>query len=180
MAMSDELWVFGYGSLIFDPEMEVAEARRATLHGFRRRFCMWSIHHRGSEDEPGLVLALEPHEGGTCEGMAFRAADPVPALQALRARELVSSAYHERTLTLRQADGGTLDAIGYVVDTAHRQYVPDLSLDQQAEIIARARGDRGPNHEYLMRTADGLREAGMADPDLDRLVARVQQVRDAA
>ena len=178
---SDEtgaLWVFAYGSLVWNPGIAVAESRRAVLRDYRRRFCMWSIHHRGSEAEPGLVLALEPHAGGTCTGLALRAVDPVAALAELRARELISSAYEERRVTL-DCDGGPVEAIAYVIDTGHAQYTPDLTLEEQARVIARAAGGRGPNHEYLDRTAEGLEALDIADADMDWLVARVQQIRAA-
>jgi cation transport protein ChaC len=179
----DALWVFGYGSLVWNPGIEVAETRGARLDGYRRSFCMWSIHHRGSEADPGLVLALEPAEGATCAGLALRAADPVTALAALRERELISSAYVEREVTLRAEDGAgdaqPIRALAYVIDTAHPQYAPGLTLDAQAEVIARATGGRGPNHEYLAATAAALHARAIGCPELDRLEARVQQVRRA-
>ena len=176
MTDTGELWVFAYGSLIWNPGMEVAESRSAVLHGYRRRFCMWSIHHRGSEAEPGLVLALERHEGARCTGLALRPADPAPALLALRERELVSSAYHETPVTLACEDGRAIAALAYVVDPDHAQYARDLTLEEQAVIIARAHGDRGPNVEYLVNSAHGLRDLGIAEDDLEWLVARVQQL----
>ena len=174
-----DLWVFGYGSLVWDPGIDVAEARPAALPGWRRRFCMWSVHHRGTEAAPGLVLALEPAPGARCEGIALRAADPEPALRALRDRELVSSAYHEARVTL-ETEAGPLEALAYVIDASHRQYARDLTLERQARVIAAAEGGRGPNREYLARTAEGLRARGIADPEIDWLVARVQQIRDVA
>ncbi|MGB3555833.1 MAG: gamma-glutamylcyclotransferase [Jannaschia sp.] len=176
MTDADEVWVFGYGSLLWNPGIEVAETRRATLHGYRRRFCMWSIHHRGSDDDPGLVLALEAAEGTSCEGLAIRAADPGPALEALRARELVSAAYLEAWVDLTCADGTALRSRAYVIDPEHRQYARNLSIDEQARVIARARGGRGPNHEYLTQTADALHGLDIGDADMDRLVTRVQQI----
>ncbi|WP_308915799.1 gamma-glutamylcyclotransferase [Jannaschia sp. LMIT008] len=167
-----ELWVFGYGSLIWNPGIAVAETRPATLGGFRRRFCMWSIHHRGTEADPGLVLALEPAPGEICAGLAYRAADPDAALAALRERELISAAYREEEVTL-QTPTCDLRALAYVIDTAHVQYAPDLSLAEQARIIAAARGGRGPNAEYLLNTAAALRQHGIADADMDRLVDMV-------
>ncbi|MEM8849786.1 MAG: gamma-glutamylcyclotransferase [Pseudomonadota bacterium] len=180
MTTALDFWVFGYGSLVFNPGMEVAETRRATLHGYRRRFCMWSIHHRGSEADPGLVLALESHAGATCTGLAIRPADPEPALASLRERELISSAYHETTVPLVTDDGEPMDSLAYVIDVTHRQYARDLSLEQQARIIAEAHGGRGPNHEYLTQSVDGLAKLGVRDPELDWLVARVQQMRAAS
>ena len=180
LSEGDALWVFGYGSLVWNPGIEVAETRRATLADFRRRFCMWSIHHRGSEKSPGLVLALEPHLGASCTGIAIRAARPEEAMKALRERELISSAYFEQQVTLLGEDGRPIRSLAYVIDTDHRQYTGDLALDRQAEIIAHAMGGRGPNHEYLTRTADGLRDLGIGDAELDRLVAQVQHIRNAA
>jgi cation transport protein ChaC len=172
-----DLWVFGYGSLVWNPGIEVAETRRASLKDFRRRFCMWSIHHRGSEQSPGLVLALEPHAGGACTGLALRAADPEAALKELRARELISSAYFEQEVTLLCEHGEAIRSLAYVIDTGHRQYTGDMDLEDQAKVIARAEGGRGPNHEYLDRTAEALHARGIGDQDLDWLVARVQQIR---
>ncbi|MEM7644284.1 MAG: gamma-glutamylcyclotransferase [Pseudomonadota bacterium] len=180
MTTAPDFWVFGYGSLVFNPGMEIAETRRATVQGYRRRFCMWSIHHRGSEADPGLVLALEPHDGATCTGLAMRPADPEPALAALRERELISSAYHETTVPLVTDDGASLESLAYVIDVTHRQYVSDLTLEQQARIIAQAQGGRGPNHEYLTHSVEGLAKLGVRDPELDWLVARVQQMRAAS
>ncbi len=175
----DALWVFAYGSLVWNPGIAVTERRRATVRDYRRRFCMRSIHHRGSEAEPGLVLALEPHLGGTCTGLALRAADPEAAILELRERELISSAYVERAVILH-ADDGPITATAYVIDTGHAQYTPHLTLEEQAHIIAHATGGRGPNHEYLDRTVEGLTALDIDDPDLAWLVARVQQIRATA
>lgn len=178
MTTTPDLWVFGYGSLVWNPGIAVAETRMARLDGYRRRFCMWSIHHRGSEADPGLVLALEAHAGAVCQGLAIRAADPEAALAELRERELVSAAYHEERVTL-DSDTGPIDALAYVIDPDHGQYARDLTLDDQARVIARAMGGRGPNHEYLSRTARGLHKLGIGDPDLDWLEARVAELRAA-
>ena len=180
--MSDtdpDLWVFGYGSLVWNPGIAVAETRLASLAGYRRRFCMWSVHHRGTETDPGLVLALEESPDAVCHGLAIRAAEPEAALRELRDRELVSAAYHEARVTLDGADGAQIDALAYVIDPAHRQYARDLTLERQAQVIAHATGGRGPNHEYLSQTAAGLHRLAIGDADLDWLVARVQQIRDA-
>lgn len=174
------LWVFGYGSLLWKPGFEVAEARLARLDGFRRRFCMWSIHHRGSVADPGLVLALEPHDDGACRGMAFRVedaqADDVVAY--LRERELVSSAYVETVLPLTLDDGQKIAALAYVMDPGHPQYTGDLSLERQAEIIAGATGGMGPNCEYLWNTAAHMREVGIEDDEVFWLSDRVAEMLD--
>jgi len=170
------LWVFGYASLMWNPGFSVAERALATLHGFHRSFCMSSIHHRGTVDSPGLVLALDPSESGTCTGLALRVPEGEEAATVgyLRERELISSAYIERLLPVTLASGDTVDALAYVVDPMHEQYVAHLSLEQQAEIIARAVGGRGPNTEYLWNTTAHLEELGIADPDLAWLSDRVR------
>ncbi|MGR3467330.1 MAG: gamma-glutamylcyclotransferase [Shimia sp.] len=169
-------WVFGYGSLVWDPEFEPAERVVATLDGYARSFCMWSIHHRGSEEEPGLVLALDAEAGAACRGMALRlpADGEAAVLEGLRARELISSAYREEEVALTLADGRRVQALAYVIDRAHRQYAKGLTPDAQAEIIARARGGRGPNSEYLWKTVEGLDALGIEDGDLRDLSERVK------
>ncbi|KAF0676897.1 gamma-glutamylcyclotransferase [Profundibacterium mesophilum] len=172
----DPLWVFGYGSLIWNPGFEVAERLVATLPGYRRAFCMRSVHHRGTQEAPGLVLALDASDDAHCRGVAFRVAPghEDETLDALRARELISSAYLERWLDIDLADGRRLPAVTYVIDRAHAQYCGALALEEQAGIIARARGGRGPNTEYLHNTAAHLSELGIGDTDLEWLSSRVR------
>ncbi len=174
----DPLWVFGYGSLIWNPEFPVAEQAQARLGGYARRFCMRSIHHRGSATEPGLVLALEPDPEAVCDGVAFRipADQATPALAALRERELISSAYLEKVVALDLIDGRKITALAYVVDEHHVQYC-HLDLEEQAQIIATAMGGRGPNTEYLWNTAEHLVSIGIEDADLDWLSMRVRALK---
>lgn len=171
------MWVFGYGSLIWDPGFPVAERRIARLTGWHRSFCMWSIHHRGTPDSPGLVLALDRVEGGACTGVAFRVAPGAEAetLAALRERELVSSAYLETVQTV-DTSKGAVAALAYVVDPDHVQYCGGLALDEQARIIAGASGGRGPNRDYLWSTVAHLAELGIADSELDWLAAEVRRL----
>ena len=174
--MDAPMWVFGYGSLIWDPGFPVAERQLARLSGWHRSFCMRSIHHRGSETAPGLVLALDEAPGATCAGVAFRVAPGAEAetLTALRERELISSAYLERVLPVTLTTGAQVPALVYVIDPHHVQYCGGLALEDQAQIIATARGGRGPNRDYLFATAAHLHDLGIADPDLDWLAARVR------
>lgn len=179
--MQGPLWVFGYGSLIWNPDFPVAERIVARLDGYCRSFCMRSIHHRGTETDPGLVLALDPTAGGFCTGLAFRVQPGAEAatLAGLRERELVSSAYVEALCTVELADARRLEAITYVVDTAHVQYCGGLDLEVQAQIIARAVGGRGPNDAYLFNTVAHLDAIGLSDPDLNWLAARVREIGNA-
>lgn len=175
--MNDEpLWVFGYGSLMWNPGFDHDEAVLARLPGYARTFCMHSIHHRGTPERPGLVLALDARTGASCEGLAFSVQAPArqATLDYLRERELVSSAYLEAIVPLNLRDGRKVQAVTYVVDTEHVQYCRDLPLEDQAGIIASAVGGRGPNTEYLYNTARHLVDLGIEDPDLSWLAKKVQ------
>ncbi|WP_417210982.1 gamma-glutamylcyclotransferase [Antarctobacter sp.] len=169
------LWVFGYASLLWNPGFPVAERVQGRLHGYARSFCMYSIHHRGTEDSPGLVLALDEQDGASCDGLALRAVPGTEdeTLAYLRERELISSAYLEKRLDLALTDGRRVEAVSYVIDPHHVQYC-HLPLEEQARIIARARGGRGPNTEYLYNTAAHLDEIGVPDADLHWLVREVK------
>lgn len=175
------MWVFGYGSLLWNPGFPVAERAKAQLAGYHRSFCMRSIHHRGTEADPGLVLALDAQDGAACHGLALavEAGHEETTLAALRERELISSAYFETTLTVALADGRAVPAVTYVIDPDHVQYCGGLPLEEQAHIIAHAAGGRGPNFEYLFNTADHLADLGLRDADLDWLAARVRALLDA-
>jgi cation transport protein ChaC len=172
------MWVFGYGSLVWNPGFDTVERVIARLPGYRRSFCMRSIHHRGTPEAPGLVLALDRAPRGVCSGVALRAdPDRAPEVLAyLRERELVSAAYHEARLPVVLSDGREVEAVTYVVDPDHDQYCGGLDLEEQAQIIARAHGGRGPNTEYLFNTEAHLRDLGLGDCDLDWLVRRVRVI----
>lgn len=176
MQYENGIWVFGYGSLIWNPGFDYARKQRASLTGFARGFCLWSMHYRGTESQPGLVLGLDPAPEARCEGVAyFVAPDKAAAVHRyLRDRELVSYAYHERVEALTLADGAEVQAICYIVDTTHRQYAGGLSLAAQAEVIARAVGSVGPNRDYLHNTAAHLEALGIDDPDMRELCALVK------
>ncbi|PIE09698.1 MAG: gamma-glutamylcyclotransferase [Rhodobacterales bacterium] len=172
------MWVFGYGSLLWNPGFTPAEQHRARLKDYHRSFCMSSIHHRGTPECPGLVLALAEAPGAACTGVAFRVAEGEEdeVLAYLRERELVSAAYLERHLPLRLDDGRVVEALTYVIDMEHDQFV-QLSLEEQAQRIARATGGRGPNSEYLMNTAAHLDLLAIRDDDMAWLVTRVLAMR---
>ena len=172
------MWVFGYGSLLWNPGFEPAESVVAHLAGYHRSFCMLSIHHRGTESAPGLVLALDAREGAGCTGMALRVREGEEAavLDYLRARELISSAYVERHVELALTDGRRVEALAYVIDPDHAQYC-QFDLETQARMIARSTGGRGPNHEYLTNTAARLTAMGIEDAEMGWLVDRVEALR---
>ena len=169
------LWVFGYGSLLWNPGFTPVRQVKACLKDYHRSFCMLSIHHRGSEEDPGLVLALDTQAGGQCTGVAFQIAEEEEeaVLAALRERELISSAYYEATVDLISEEGETIPALAYIINRDHVQYC-QFDLEKQAQIIAQAVGGRGPNTEYLFNTATHLTELGIKDTDMDWLVTRVR------
>lgn len=174
------MWVFGYGSLLWNPGFEYCEQSVATLPGWHRSFCMRSIHHRGTEEDPGLVLALDAQGDAHCQGLALMVQEGLEAqtLEYLRERELISSAYLEKTLDIDLADGRRVEAVTYVIDPHHVQYC-HLELEEQARIISTAVGGRGPNTDYLHNTASHLLGLGIEDGDLDWLSARVKALTTA-
>lgn len=172
------LWVFGYGSLLWNPGFDPAESVLAMLPGYHRSFCMRSIHHRGTDENPGLVLALDAAPGASCLGLAMsvQPGQESQVLEYLRDRELISSAYVEKKLAVDLTDGRRVTAVTYVIDADHVQYCGGLPLEEQAQIIARAVGGRGANTEYLHNTVAHLHGLGIDDADLDWLDARVRAI----
>ena len=176
------MWIFGYGSLMWHPEFEPAERRIARLPGYSRSFCMWSIHHRGTVEDPGLVLALdEDAEVAPCLGLALKIPEEGhdDIVAQIRERELISSAYVEQTVRLETDSGPLEDVLAYVINRDHEQYCKHLTLEDQAQIIAQAVGGRGPNDEYLYNTVTNLRELGITDEDMEWLDARVRALKAA-
>lgn len=178
MATSSDLWVFGYGSLMWRPGFEFAEAVPAVLDGWHRAFCLWSRHYRGTPERPGLVLGLDG--GGCCRGLAFR----VPAERAavtieyLDERELVGYAYQPRWLPVRinGDEAVTVEAYTFVADQQHRHYAGDLGIPRAAEIIMDAVGCAGLNRDYLINTVRHLEKDGFVDPSLHALRLEVERL----
>jgi cation transport protein ChaC len=168
-----DLWVFGYGSLVWRPGFPFLERRIARLYGAHRALCVYSWVHRGTPERPGLVLGLD--RGGTCRGVAFRvaAAERDAVLAYLREREQVTAVYLEREREVRFADGSAVRALAYLVDRSHPQYAGKLDEETQLAIVAAAHGRSGPNRDYVLNSASHLAELGMADPLLTRLAARL-------
>ncbi|PUB11563.1 gamma-glutamylcyclotransferase [Yoonia sediminilitoris] len=169
------LWIFGYGSLLWNPGFTPVQTVKAQLQDYHRSFCMLSVHHRGTEENPGLVLALDASVGSKCTGLALRVheGEEEQVLTYLRERELISSAYYETTVCLIADHGEAIEATTYIIDPDHRQYC-QFDLEKQARMIAGAVGGRGPNTEYLYNTAAHLTELGIRDNDMAFLVERVR------
>ena len=172
----EDAWVFGYGSLIWNPLFEFDERRPATAHGYHRRFCLWTRGNRGSPDAPGLVLALD--RGGSCQGMAFRipAAKLERELLMIWRREMVMGSYRPRWVRVRTA-AGEVTALAFTIKRDHPNYAGRLSEAKVAATLATCHGFGGTGAEYLFETVDCLTQHGIHDPHLVRLrdeVARTQ------
>ena len=172
--MSDELWVFGYGSLMWRPDFPFAERQPGTLSGRRRAFCIYSVHHRGTYERPGLVLGLAP--GGSVRGMAYRIApQDWPAVYAyLLEREQPTETYVEARRTVRLADGRRVEALVFLSDVHHPQWAGRLSLERQAELIAGATGLSGRNVDYLRDLVEHLEQEGVHDRSMRALLELVE------
>jgi glutathione-specific gamma-glutamylcyclotransferase len=181
-----DLWVFGYGSLMWMPGFDYLERRLARLDNFKRCFSLASWHYRGTRERPGLVLGLDWAPGEACVGVALRVCPSQDrhVRDYLATRELVSYAYFETLYPVTllcegRGRGEGREALCYVVDRTHEQYAGGLTLEAQAERILAAAGSSGSNAEYLMKTLAKLDELGIPDPELARL-GQLVRARQAA
>jgi cation transport protein ChaC len=175
----EDVWLFAYGSLLWNPTFAYVERRPARARGWQRRYCVWLPIGRGSPDNPGLMLGLEA--GGTCEGVAYRiaAAQVRPELELLWKREMLTGSYLARWVPL-ESEAGDVDAVSFVVDTTHeRRVAPDVDEAVIVRHLATAGGAFGTCHEYLERTVTELRALGLRDPYIERLWAAVVAYRES-
>ena len=171
----EPVWLFAYGSLMWNPEFEFAEVRPALLRGYHRRFCLYSRDYRGTPERPGLVLGLD--RGGSCHGIAYRLPPDrlCQTLDRIWAREMTGRVYEMRRLGVRTADG-EVTAHACVVRRASSDYVGRLSVDETARLLASAVGGRGTGRDYLANTVRHLEALGIRDRLLRRIEARVAQL----
>ena len=171
-----DLWVFGYGSLMWRPGFEFIEQVPARLIGEHRALCVYSFVHRGTPEKPGLVLGLD--RGGACRGIAFRVADHNRAgtVAYLRAREQVTSVYREvmRSVWLENEPRQRVSAMAYVVDRGHVQYAGRLSLPEQLRHVQQGHGQSGANREYVLSTVKAIEAEGFRDAPLHRLASMLR------
>lgn len=169
-----QFWIFGYGSLMWRPGFAFLRSEAARIHGYHRSLCVYSYVHRGTPEQPGLVLGLD--RGGSCHGMAFEI-EPQhweTTLAYLRAREQVTSVYLERTKSVSLiGTRQTVQAVTYVVDRAHRQYAGVLDDNALERHVREGKGVSGPCIEYVMNTVTHLRAMKIYDPALERLAGRL-------
>ncbi|MDG4650180.1 gamma-glutamylcyclotransferase [Roseibacterium sp. SDUM158017] len=171
-----DLWVFAYGSLMWDPSFEFDEVRHALCVGYQRSFCLWDDGGRGSKEEPGLMLAID--EGGRCQGLAFRI--PQEKIEhetfVLFRREMLAPVYRSVWLDLDTASG-PIEALGFVANRECEDIKPGIPLEQQASMIARARGVFGDNFDYLSDLHERLEFLGVEDPYVLDLYAATEALR---
>ena len=172
-------WVFGYGSLMWRPGFPFVERERAVLHGRRRAFCIYSVHHRGVPEAPGLVLGLAP--GGSVRGIAFRiSAADWPGVNAyLLEREQPTETYIESWAEVRLADRRRARALVFVSDMGHPQWAGRLDLDSQARLIAGSEGLSGRNIDYLRDLVMHLRQEQVSDRTMELLLQKVEALEAA-
>jgi glutathione-specific gamma-glutamylcyclotransferase len=175
IARASDLWIFGYGSLMWDPGFAHVEAQPALLRGYHRRFCVYSHRYRGTPERPGLVLGLD--RGGACKGIAYRVSqqEVAPALHYLWEREMGNRTYHLREVRLATPEGA-VTGHAFVVDRSHKNYAGRLSLDDTARLILQGIGARGPCRQYLENTVAELQKLGCVDGPLHRLAERVSEL----
>ena len=178
------LWVFGYGSLMWNPGFATPETRGARLHGWHRAFCIYSEHYRGTPEQPGLILGLLP--GGSCRGLAHRL--PAKRYDAVRRylihREIDNDGVYEETIQpIHLDDGRTVPALVYLADRKHRQFAGKLPLARAAALVRRGNGATGSNLDYVRNTVAHLAEMGLRDRPLEalaRLASRAPRDRSGS
>jgi cation transport protein ChaC len=172
--VGEAAWLFGYGSLIWNPQIHAVEHRTATVRGWHRAFCLSTRAGRGTSDNPGLVLGLDA--GGSCTGVAFRIAEDVleAELALLWRREMLAGAYVPRWLDLEDEHGARFgSAMAFTVDPLGNQSAGQLAQDAVIARLASAAGELGSSADYLFRTCAGLHQVGIPDAELDALAAVV-------
>ena len=178
----EDLWVFGYGSLIWRPGFDYLERAPALLIGAHRALCVYSFVHRGTPERPGLVLGLD--RGGACRGMAFRVAAVrrTETIAYLRGREQVTHVYREsvRQVRLEQDGKPTVRALCYIVDRGHPQYAGHLSIEMQLHHVRQAHGQSGANRDYVLDAVKALEALGYRETELHLLAERLKGLHEAA
>jgi glutathione-specific gamma-glutamylcyclotransferase len=172
-----DLWVFGYGSLMWQPGFSFIEQLPARLIGEHRALCVYSFDHRGTPEKPGLVLGLD--RGGACRGIAFRIAAALrnSTIEYLRGREQTTHVYREvmRSVWLDDEARQRVSALTYVVDRSHVQYAGRLPLAEQLRIVQQGHGRSGNNRDYVLSTVRAIEAQGFRDPQLHRLASMLHE-----
>jgi len=170
----EAIWLFAYGSLMWNPELDFDARHVGTLYGYHRNFCLWSRINRGTPQRPGLVLTLE--RGGSCKGLLYRLQRDSAAagLRRLWRRELTLGSYHPRWLGCSGADGARYRALAFISNTRCSGYAGKLPMERMVDALATAAGKFGTSAEYLFRTQETLSAHGIRDARVERLVRMVR------
>ena len=172
-APARDVWVFGYGSLIWNPAFHFVEKHTARINGYHRRFCLWTQLGRGSPENPGLMLGLE--RGGACRGVMYRIApDAVETeLDILWRREMFTGAYRPTWVTARSGDT-VVPAVTFVINHDNARYAGRLSEETIVRHVATATGPMGPCRDYLFETVEHLAALGIRDVRLEAMARKVR------
>ncbi|MBS1256409.1 MAG: Glutathione-specific gamma-glutamylcyclotransferase [Deltaproteobacteria bacterium] len=171
--LKEGVWVFGYGSLMWNPDFKLADKRTGIVSGYHRRLCLKSIVYRGTPDYHGLVFGLD--KGGSCQGMAYRIATENihSELQIIWEREMFAETYIPTWVSVK-SDWETVSAITFVINQEHEHYLPDLELEEIAERVVKAEGTCGTCHDYVQNTVKSLHQLGLRDPTLEQLLTLIE------
>jgi cation transport protein ChaC len=172
-----DLWIFGYGSLIWSPGFGYKQKDLGRVHGYHRALCILSTRYRGTQRRPGLVMGL--CRGGSCWGMAFRveASRVRRVLGRLWSREMNRRVYHPRLVPVRTRGGRSVRALAFVADPAHPAFVGELDLHGRARMVAQGIGQRGHCIDYIRNTVEHMHELGVRDPHLERILHAALKLR---
>jgi cation transport protein ChaC len=165
-----DLWVFGYGSLMWAPEFAYADRKTGRVHGYHRALCILSNRYRGTPEKPGLVMGL--CRGGSCWGMAYRVqvGQAKQVLDTLWKREMLNNVYMPKFVPVSLPGPQRVQALAFVADTTHQQFVRELDVDGRARLVAQGIGQRGRCVDYIRNTLDHMRDLGLHDPHLSRIL----------
>ena len=172
-------WVFGYGSLMWRPDFDHLERQPALLEGYSRAFCRLSFRHRGTPENPGMVLGLV--EGGQCQGYAFRFSEENRSAILEKLDEREGTGYRRERLEIRIQSNGTVstaEAFVYLPIKSHPTHAPDLTELEQARLIASGKGISGTARDYLKDLIRMLAEMNVQEPALNRLLATVENMKN--
>ncbi|OUS12170.1 gamma-glutamylcyclotransferase [Rhodospirillales bacterium 47_12_T64] len=170
-----DFWVFGYGSLMWNPGFPHVEVQPATLEGFHRHFCIYSFFYRGTPECPGLVLGLDV--GGSCVGMAYRvpAAEREVVMDYLFEREMISGVYNPGWYDITLKTGEIVSSATFVADTRHEQYAGRLGSEELIAHLLQGVGSNGRCIEYLENTVTHLKALDIDDQGLEDLLGKAHE-----
>ena len=171
--LKEGVWVFGYGSLMWNPDFILAEKRTGIVTGYHRRLCLKSIVYRGTADYHGLVFGLD--KGNSCQGMVYRIAEGNihSEMQKIWEREMFAGTYIPSWVNVTTKQG-SISAVTFVINQEHEHYIPDLELEEIAERVVKAEGTCGSCHDYVQNTVKSLHQLGLRDPALEQLLTLIE------